>query len=182
MIVLIKESLLNKGINYLKRPFALTCIYSNWTNETALRPVKQHLYISIILSPVSSPHSRFPLSPIRPSRHRLASAPVTATRPTRPLTALCPAPPPPRPLETPTPTWPTAALLSVRPAYLWQWRLVCTKDNNYNNKNKDIVLKSVLSLKEWQHVYTDKSKGETLSSSWWMLKTLTANQNLPCFK
>ncbi|KAL0189630.1 hypothetical protein M9458_016729, partial [Cirrhinus mrigala] len=56
--------------------------------------------------------SRFPLSPVRPSPHRSALAPATATRPTRPLTALCRVPPPPRPLETPTPTWPIAALLS----------------------------------------------------------------------
>lgn len=57
--------------------------------------------------------SRFRHSPVRLSPHRLASAPVTVTRPTRPPTARCPAPPPPRPPATPTPTWPIAALLSM---------------------------------------------------------------------
>uniref|UniRef100_W5LL98 Aryl hydrocarbon receptor nuclear translocator 2 n=1 Tax=Astyanax mexicanus TaxID=7994 RepID=W5LL98_ASTMX len=54
------------------------------------------------------------LSPAKPSRLPSASAPATAIRPTRPHTAHCPAQPLPPPAATPTPTWPIAALLSVR--------------------------------------------------------------------
>ncbi len=40
--------------SFLKKTW--TCIYSNLTSET----VKQHLYINIILSPVSSPTQQIP--------------------------------------------------------------------------------------------------------------------------
>ncbi len=56
MIILINESLLNKWIDFLKRPFTLTYIYINLTSET----VKQHLYINIILCPVASPTQQIP--------------------------------------------------------------------------------------------------------------------------
>ncbi len=57
MIILINESLLNKWIDFLKRPFTLTYIYINLTSETEAAPVYEHHPVSCLFTDAADSRS-----------------------------------------------------------------------------------------------------------------------------